>query len=211
MKTLSKLSIVAILFLMSCSNTQVTSSWKADEIPNKNYKKIMVLGIINEKDRTIREQLENELVSNLRSRGYDAKSALEEYGPKAFSKVSEDEIADQLKHSGYDAVLTTVLLDRSKDNHYTPGNVSYRPVGVYYNRFGRYYSTVYDRVYTPGYYTQSTNFFLESNLYDISSGDLIYSVQSQTFDPSSAASLSTDYSKTILKDMRKSGVLPNGN
>lgn len=209
MKTLSLLLFVGISMLMSCSNTQVTSSWKAEEIPSARYKKIMVLGIIQEKDRTIREELENQFVSNLRMQGYDANSALQEYGPKAFLRLKEDEIADQLKNSGYDAVLTTVLLDKSKDQHYTPGSVSYQPVGVYYNRFGRYYSTVYDRVYTPGYYTTNTNFFFESNLYDINSGDLIYSVQSQTFDPSSAANLSAGYSKTILKDMKKSGVLPN--
>jgi hypothetical protein len=207
MKALSILMFTAILSLMSCSSTQVTSSWKAEKLPANKYKKIMVLGIIKEKDRTLREELENQIVSNLKEQGYDASSAMQEYGPKAFSRYKEEEIADKLKNSGYDAVLTTVLLDKSKDQRYTPGNVSYQPVGTYYNRFGRYYTTVYDRVYTEGYYTTSTNFFLESNLYDTKSGDLVYSVQGKAFDPSSASTLGNDYAKTLIKDMKKNDVL----
>jgi len=207
MKALSILMFTTISLLMSCSSTQVTSSWKAEKLPANKYKKVMVLGIIKEKDRSLREELENQIVSNLKEQGYYATSAMQEYGPKAFARFKEEEIADRLKNSGYDAVLTTVLLDKSKDQRYTPGSVSYQPVGTYYNRFGRYYTTIYDRVYTEGYYTTSTNFFLESNLYDTKSGDLVYSVQGQAFDPSSAATLSNDYARTLIKDMKKNDVL----
>ena len=200
--------LIASFILASCGSTQVTSSWKADNIPARQYKKIMVFGIIKEKDRTLREELENALVSELKAKGYDASSALQEYGPKAFSRLTEDEIADRLKNSGYDAVLTTVLLDKSKEQNYTPGNTRYRPAGIY--RFGRYYTTVYDRVYTPGYYTTSTNFFLESNFYDTNTGDLIYSVQSKAFDPSSAATLGNDYANTVIRDMKKKGIIGKG-
>lgn len=207
MKEIPIVLFASLLALASCSSTKVTSSWKADKLQTSQYKKIMVLGIINQKDRTLREELENQLVAKLKLQGYDAHSALVEYGPKAFSKFQEDEIADQLKNSGYDAVLTTVLLDKTKDKNYTPGNVRYQPAGVYYNRFRRYYTTVYDRVYTPGYYTTSTNFFLESNFYSTDTGDLIYSVQSKAFDPSSSVSLSNDYTKMIIKDMKKNGII----
>jgi hypothetical protein len=206
MKTSCILLFAGLILLISCNSTQVTSSWK-DKATTKQYKKIMVLGIIKEKNRTLREQLENEIVSDLKAQGYEASSALQEYGPKAFNRLKEDEIADQLKNSGYDAVLTTVLLDKTKDQHYTPGNVSYQPAGNYYNRFGRYYGTIYDKVYTPGYYTTSTNFFLESNLYDTNTGDLVYSVQSKAFDPESPSALSNDYAKTIIRDMKKNSVL----
>lgn len=202
------LAIASVAFLIAaCGNTQVVSSWKSDNIGKTTYKKIMVLGIINEKDRTTRTEIENAMVSQLNGLGYEAISAMQQYGPKAFEKIDEDAIVDQLENSGFDAVITTSLLDKSKDQHYTPGRVSYQPVGIYYNRFRRYYTTVYDRVYTPGYYTTETNFFLESNMYDLKSGELVYSVQGKTFDPASAAALSYDYAKTIVSDMKKKGVL----
>jgi hypothetical protein len=153
----------------------------------------------------MRQTIENEMVSQLNSLGYSGVSSLALYGPKAFAKVKEDDIANELKSSGFDAVITTTLLDKSKQKNYTPGNVSYTPIGV--RRFGRYYSTVYDRMYEPGYYTTSTNYFLESNLYDLNTSELKYSVQSKAFDPSSSASLAYDYSKKIVKDMQKKKIL----
>lgn len=194
-----------LLILMSCNSTKVTSSWQANDATQNNFHKIIVYGIFNQKDRTMRETVENELVAQLNSLGYNAVSALAEFGPKAFAKVKEDDIANELKTSGFDAVITTTLLNKDKQRDYTPGNVSYTPIGV--RRFGRYYSTIYDRVYQPGYYTTSTNYFLESNLYNLNTSEIKYSVQSKTFDPSSSAQLADDYGKKVIKDMKKKGIL----
>lgn len=199
--------IISGFLLSSCSNTMVVSSWKADKVPSSNYKNIIVLGIINQKDRSLRIELENSMVKQLRNLGYNAVSAMDKFGPKAFNKVNEDSIASELVNSGFNAVITTSLLDKSKEHSYNPGNVRYQPMGIYYNRFGRYYTTIYDRVYTPGYYTTQTNFFLETNLYDLSTKELVYSVQGKSFDPSSASALSIDYSKAIVKDMKSKGIL----
>lgn len=201
------MSVFAVLVLASCSSTQVVSSYKDPSAPQKNYSKILVLGIFQQKDRAFRVESENSLAGRLKSAGYNAVTAMDEYGPKAFDKVPEDQVADKLKSSGYDAVITIALLDKKKDQYYQPGRVSYQPVGVYYNRFGRYYSTIYDRVVDPGYYTTSTDYFLETNLYDISSGNLVYSVQTQSSDPSSAGELANDNSKKIVKDLKDKGVL----
>lgn len=143
----------------------------------------------------------------MKNQGYNAVSAMEDFKPKAFEKVSEDQLAVKLKSTGYDAVITTALLDKTKEENYQPGTARLQPIGIYYSRFGRYYSTVYDRVYTPGYYTTSTDYFLECNLYDIKNGDLIYSVQTKTYDPSSASSLASDNSKKIVQDLKDKGVL----
>lgn len=211
MKTIKFIIPALLLFLISCNSTKITSSWKADDAQKNNYNKIIVFGIFNQKDRSIRDNVETQLVSQLHSLGYNAVSALAEYGPKAFAKLKEEDVAAQLKSSGYDAVLTTVLLDKSKEKDYNPGNVSYQPVGYRYNRFGRYYTTVYDRVYEPGYYTTSTQYFLESNLYDLNSTDLKYSVQSKAFDPSSTSELAANYSKRIVKDLKEKGILMKKN
>ncbi|MBS1495855.1 MAG: hypothetical protein JSU03_09605 [Bacteroidetes bacterium] len=205
MKKLKIFAPVLLMLLISCNSTKVTSSWQADDAVNNTFNKIIVYGIFNQKNRVMRQTIENKIVAQLNSIGYNAVSALAMYGPKAFAKVKEDDIADELKSSGFDAVLTTTLLDKTSQRNYTPGNVTYSPVGLV--RFGRYYSTVYDRVYQPGYYTHSTNFYLESNLYGLRTSDLKYSVQSSSFDPSSFTSLANDYSKKIIKDMLKKNIL----
>ena len=206
MKTLIAILATGII-ISSCSNTQVISSWKSEQAPAQAYKKVLVMGIFNQKNRALRGLIENTMVGQLENLGYHAVSALDVFGPKAFQKMSEDSIASELVNSGYDAVITTSLLDKSKEEHYTPGNVQYHPIGIYYNRFGRYYATIYDRIYQPGYYTSTTNFFLETNLCNLNSKELIYSVQGKTFSPSSSTELSRGYVKEIIKDMKLKGVL----
>lgn len=200
-------AVFAVMIFASCSSTQVISSYKDEKAPVKDYKKILVLGIFQQKDRATRMAMENEMASRLNDLGYKAVTAIDAYGPKAFDKVAEEDIAKKVKAEGYDAVITTAVLDKKNDQAYQPGTVRYQPVAVNYDRLGRYYSTVYDRVYDPGYYTTSTNYFLESNLYDVANGDLIYSVQTQAYDPSSASVLAVDNSKKIIKDLREKGVL----
>ena len=199
--------VFALIFLFSCTSTQVISSYKDEKAPAKQYKKILVLGIFQQKERSVKQETEKQLADRLNSLGYNAVTAMDEYGPKAFEKIPEDQITEKVKSAGYDAVITTAVLDTKKEERYQPGNVRYQPVGMYYNRFGRYYSTIYNRVYDPGYYTESTNYFLETNMYDVNSGDLVYSVQTKAFDPSSTSSMAGDNSKTIVKDMTQKGVL----
>lgn len=195
------------LFAVSCSSTQVVSSYKDQDATARNYKKILVLGIFQQKDRVIREQAEGQLADRLNKLGYTAVTSIQEFGPKSFDKVNEEEVASQLKNSGFDAVITTAVIDKQQSENYQPGRVDIRPVGVVYNRFGRYYSTVYDRVYQPGYYTKSTDFVVETNLYDIKDGNLVYSAQTQSMDPGSANDLAAANSKHVIRDMQAQGVL----
>ena len=201
------LPVLVGILLISCNSTQVISSYKDEKAQINDYRKILVLGIFQQKDRAFRQGTEEELASRLKSLGYNAVTGMDEYGPKAFEKVPEDQIAERVKSGGYDAVITTAVLDKKKQENYNPGNVSYQPVGVQYNRFGRYYSTVYDRVYEPGYYTTSTDYILETNFYDGPSGNLISSVQTKSFDPSSADALAHDNSKRIIQDLQDNGIL----
>jgi hypothetical protein len=196
-----------LIFLFSCTSTQVVSSYKDESAPAKQYKKILVLGLFQQKERSVKQETEKELADRLTGLGYTAITAMDEYGPKAFEKIAEDQITEKVKADGYDAVITTAVLDTKKEERYQPGNVRYQPVGVYYNRFGRYYSTVYNKIYDPGYYTESTNYFLETNMYDVKSGNLVYSVQTKAFDPSSTKNMAGDNSKTIVKDMTEKGIL----
>src|SRR5690606_4934556 len=142
----------------------------------------------------------------LTAKGVKARSAYQVYGPKYFDR-NEKQALRKLRKEGADGVMTIVLLDKTKEKNYVPGTTSFPPIGLYYNRFWRYYTYMYDRIYSPGYYTTNTSYFWESNLYDLTNRKLIYSAQSESFDPASAASLSKEYSRRIMEDMVKKGVV----
>lgn len=208
MKQIKLLLIALPILLTACTSSKLTSSWK-DPGTNKElsrFKNILVVGM-QPNDRQLKEQMENQLTESLKKEGINAKASFDEFGPKAFANMSEDAITNRLKAKGYDGIITIALLDKSKEQDYVPGRVNYTPIGTYYNRFTRYFTTVYDRVYTPSYYTTSTNYFWETNLYDAKEDKIVYSAQSQSFDPSSISSMSKEHGKLIVKDLEKNGLL----
>lgn len=196
-----------LLLLAGCASSRITSAWKASDAGERKYNKILVIGLIKESDRSLQEQMENHLVGDLRELGYNAVSAYSEYGPKGFDKMDEQAAIAKLKSSGVDAVITIVLLDKEKERRYVPGRIMYSPYGYYYSRFWGYYGTLQRRIYEPGYYVTDTRYFWESNLYDLSDQHLVYSVQTQSFAPSSSEALGHEYGQLIVKNMVKNGVL----
>lgn len=199
----SRITIVSVcLILASCSNTKLTSSWKpANASALAPGSKILVLGIIREKDIRLRMQMEGFLVEALKAKGYDAISAYTLYGPKMFGNKDEEAVLGQLRNSGIAEVLTISLLDKARERNYQPG------IAYPYSPFWGYYSYMYGRVYDPGYISVNTRYFWESNLYDVSTKKLLYSIQSESFNPSSAADMGKAYSKIVVKNMTKEGLL----
>ncbi|SMC95008.1 hypothetical protein [Pedobacter nyackensis] len=207
MKKLSWTGYFLLLLLMACSSTKITNWWKAENVAPVTKGKIMVIGLIKEPDRSIQQNIENQLVSGLQNLGYSAMSSLQEYGPKAFNQMNEEAALRKLRSSGVDAVLTIVLLNKQKERNYVAGNIYYSPYGYYSNRWWNYNMTLYNRIYEPGYYVVNTRYFWESNLFDLSTQKLLYSVQTQSFDPSTPESLGKEYGTLIIENMVKNGAL----
>lgn len=203
--------LAALFFLFAgCGpSSYITSSWKSDNAYPKKFKKIVVLGLVRDADRSIREKMEQHIAGDLRDLGYDAVCSCDEYSPKAFEGMSEKDAVAKLRNSGVDAVLTIVLLDKSKERYYTPGMINYSPYYVYHRNFMGYYRTMQTRIYTEGYYTVDTRYFWESNFYDLEKDQLLYSAQSQSFNPNTMESLGHEYGQLIVKDMAKNNILAN--
>jgi hypothetical protein len=201
------LGLTLLLLISGCRSSQITSSWKAPETRPQSYSKILVLALVRDNDRQLQESMEKHLAGDLQNMGHTAISSLQEFGPKAFDNTEEEEALKQLRGSGFDAVVTIVLLDKEKERRYVPGHPYYTPYGIYYNRFWRYRSTLYFRIYEPGYYVTDTRYFWESNFYELEAQKLLYSTQSKSFDPSSTETMGHEYGKLIAKNLVKEGVL----
>jgi hypothetical protein len=199
---MKKITIIAsafIFLLSACHTSKITSTWKAQDASPKNYNKILVLGFIRNADRSIEEKMENHFVGDLQNLGYTAVSSLKEYGPKMFHKIEENEGISKLKNSGFDAVVTIVLLKKERERKYVPP--------TYSNRIWSYRYEIYNRIYEQGYYITSTKYYWESNFYDMNTQKLLYSVQTQSFDPNDAESLGHEYGKMIVKKMVDEDIL----
>jgi hypothetical protein len=199
--------LVLLLVMAGCSTSKITTFWKAPDIQVQQYNKIMVLALVPQREGGLQEKMEDHLVGDLQDLGYNVVSALKEFGPKAFDVSDEEAAIAKLQNSGVDAVITVVLLDKKKESNYVPGRLIFSPYGYYYGHFGGYRAALYHRIYEPGYYVTDTKYFWESNLYEMKTQKLIYSVHTESFDPVNAASLGHEYGILIVNNMVRQQVL----
>jgi hypothetical protein len=210
MKKVIIVGVILSIIAAGCGpSSHLVSSWIPKGISSKPYQKIMVLGLINNPDRTLREKMEQHIAGDLRALGYNAICSCDEFDPKAFEGMDEKQAMQKLANSGIEAVLTIVLLDKTKERYYIPEGAYYSPYFIYHNSFWGYYRTMYNRVYAPGYYEVSTKYFWETNFYSLDPRQLLYSAQSQSFDPGSIQALSHEYGQMITRDMVRKNVLGN--
>ncbi|HSU29117.1 MAG TPA: hypothetical protein VLJ68_12100 [Chitinophagaceae bacterium] len=210
MKRILFAGLLVIILAPGCETSSfITSSWKAPDKQPREYKKILVLGLIGGNDRSVREKMEEHIVGDLKMLGYDAVCSCEEFEPRKFDGMSEKEALARLTGSGIDAVLTVVLLDKKKEKYYTPGRIDYSSYSYYNRNFWEYFNATRNRINNSGYYTTDTKYFWESNFYDLTAAqtEILYSAQSQSFNPASTASLGHEYGQMIVKDMQKNNVL----
>lgn len=201
---------VLMLVFVACNSSKITSSWSAKNANNIRFKKILVLGLLSNKNRGVKDHMEQALVLNLNQYGQNAVAASTVYNPFEFKGLNEGEALAKLQDGGYDAVLTISLINKTSHRSYVPGGwgPGFMP---YYGSFWGYYSFYSPWSWGPGYMGYSTRvntYSFETNLYDVTENNtLVYSAQSDSFDPSSANNLANDYAKTMVKNMQTIGLV----
>lgn len=192
--------------MISCStSTKVVGTWKKSEEKTYDFSKIVILGIAH--DAATRKVFEVAIEERMLADGYVAEGALDFLPPNA----NEDNISPELVTAFFtsakvDAVMTISLLEVDDSRRYVPGTVFFLP---YYNTYTFYdhYMEYYDFVYVPGFYTGELDVFLEANLFDFKTGDLIWSAQTETMDLNSISEIANSFSDVLVDDLLNSKVL----
>ena len=156
-------------YFYSCSSvTDISGTWKKPGTIPQKYTKIAVLGL--SKSRVNNSTIESAVVSNLKQYGINAISGsniltsnfLDSDGDGKVDDGSKEQIAQKLIDAGVDGALVLSLQDVKKSEQYVPGTSFYTPYAGFYG-FNSYYWGAYNTINTPGYYTQTTNYFISSN------------------------------------------------
>jgi hypothetical protein len=160
---------------------------------------------------TLRTLMETHLVNDLKSRGYNAVSALNEFGKGGLSNLEMEETYIRLCNKGIDAVITIALIDRKKEKYYVPARVKYYSNLYYYNRIWNYNTIQADLASANREYAESTQYIWESILFDLQTLSPVFTTQTKTFDPASAESMAHEYGELIVANMVKNKILNKGN
>ena len=188
--------------LLGCGPSQrITSTWmNAEYKQGKPYSKMYIAAFV--KDPHTRAHLEEEMGKAALNNGFQIERSLD-YFPPTFSKTlppAKDAMSDKIKELGCDLTFTITLVDKTSETRYVPGSTGfYGPYMGYGFHFRGFYSYWYPYIYDPGYYVTDKTYFMEGNIFDAKTGMLIWSVQTETLNPSSIEKFSRDLVKMIFE------------
>jgi hypothetical protein len=207
---MKKILIVILIVFAGCGPaTQITGSWKNPKPSRKRFNTIMVAALTQ--DLSARQTVESDLVEALTSSSIKTLKSIDAIQPGFLDEknIDKEELLSKIRKTKVEGILTVSLLNKETENRYVPGTYSYAPVTRYgyYGRFSGYYTTWYPTLTSPGYYVEDEVYFIETNLYDAASEDLIWSAQSQTYDPNGLTQFSKDFAEVVVIKMKQDGVL----
>jgi len=203
------ISIFLLVVMSACTpSQQVINSWKNPDIkPKDHYESIFIIAF--SQDLNAKIAVENELAKVVESRGRKAvkSSSVLTSSFLADTNNTREELTQKIRDAGCDAAFTVVLYDVKTDESYQPATVYYPVEHTFYDSYHRYALYYFDYVEEPGYTITDRTFYFETNFYDIASGEMLSSIQSDAFNPSDIPSLMKGYTKLMLSQLKKEGLI----
>lgn len=199
---------LVFLALSSCSSgVRITGSWSSNKIPGSGYNSVFVTALTQ--NVLARRTVEMHLEDMIQAQGISVFGSFE-IMPTGFkaNEADKEEILSKIKKLGSEAILTVTLLDQTNETRYIPGTTTYSPMGFgYYGRFWSYYNLYNPYMYDAGYYTTDKNYYLEANVYDAGTEEIVWSSQSESTNPSSLDQFSKTFAASIVKRLIKDGII----
>jgi len=202
------LLMITGFILAACSSSKKsTGVWvNKEKAQGKSYHKLFL--IVMTADVEARSVIETDLAAAITSKGYQVVKSIDVLPPVLSDPKmpTKDEVVNKVKETGCDAVFIASLLKKEEDVRYEPGTTAYS-IRPYYSYYSGYYSNWYPTVSTKEYYVKDKTYFMQSNLYDAASEEIMLSVQSEIFDPSSLKLFSGNYTYTLFKQLQKENLI----
>ena len=208
MKSTLLYTLLLAVILSGCASQKITTSWINPEAKSKGpYESIFVMVLAQSNAASF--DIEDRMAETFASRGRKSvvSSSVFPAQLSAAESLSKDEMAEVIKRTGCDAVFIIAVLDVLSVETYNPGT-AYYPMnyGMYGSYYG-YYNHYYPQVYSPGYYSTDKTYYIETNFYDVASDQLLFSIQSEAYNPTSLESWFKEYSYNLIKELKNEGLI----
>jgi hypothetical protein len=210
MKPLPQLltALLVCILLSSCANTKFTKQWVDEDFNKEPYDDILVLAVADKMGN--RQDAENYIVKKLGEAGIDAIPSYDIL-PKT-ETIDREAVARAIDGLQLDAVIVMYATGITEEEYYIPA----RRFGVYsgygyshahYSSFYDYYPHTYTYVYLPGYDNTHSVVTLETSLFDLRSGKMVWSGQSNTFAPDSVDDVIHNITVLTIKELQKKKII----
>ena len=199
-------ALLAIAALVGCHKTSTTipAAWKNPNYAGGAFQKLFVIGVgPHDGDRRLFEDTFAKALS------YEGASAQASWAQLPQSEqLTEEQVLGAIEGGDFDGVVITHLLSVDQEEEYVPPTTRTVPTTHYGHGYYGYYGTSYAVVHEPGYYKTNTTFRIQTNLYSVASGDLVWSGRSDTLNPESLTDVIDSMTAAVAKKLKAEKLLP---
>ena len=193
---------LTLLCVAACTDTTTfTSTWKEPGAQPISPAGKTVAAVFVTSNISQRRAAEDTLAAHLNARGAHAipsYTVMQDYG----GKTDADAAGTQLKQAGAQGVVIMRVVGKEQQVTYTPGTAS-----PYYGGFGPYWGYSWGAAYDPGYLRTDTMVSIETLVYSLETGKLLWASTSRTTNPQDVGSLVNEVADATSKEMAKQGLL----
>jgi len=196
------LSLVALL--SACATTQIEESWTLPGYiaPAPAERKVLIVTLAA--DETVRKAFENNFVQQLDKNGILA-VASHQWLPDG-TKVNRETLRPVVAQNGITSVLVSSLRGVEKSQTYQPPE-QVGPGDNLYRNFDTYMVYSSSGQNEPGTYVEMTEYLLESNLFNVKSEKLSWSVKTRTTEQATLKEGVESIVNAVMKQAAKDKVL----
>jgi hypothetical protein len=197
-------SMIVFLGASACSvrTTDLTDSKTWPENRSGEISKILVVGVSD--NHSVRNLYEREMQERLQKRGVVVMRSLDKMPKDAV--IEREAFETYFQSEGIDAVLVSQVIDVENVGVYSEG-YEYGQPPVALNSYYDYYTNAYYNVSEPGHFDYAKILKVESNMFDVSSEQLIWQCHSKSFNKENAEKVVGDLTKLLSKAMVEDGVV----
>ncbi len=188
---------VLSVFIAACANTKVTQSWHEENL-NKSYKHPMIIGISD--SQQTRQIFEKHFAAELKKVNVAAIPSYKLINSK--QKMNRETVIKAVRGTDIDAVFVTYLVSSEQEikNHESPLSQGYSG-DVESSRMS-------DTLVSTRGRTSSTEIVtLKTDLYDVQTKSLVWSMLTRTVAPESIDEVVTDVTALLIEQMRSDDLI----
>ena len=227
---------VAVLFSVTActSSSNLLGSWNSKDSAPRKYHKLYVMALFPNMETRV--AAEEAIAEALNAKGIRARVSHDEFPmvgkvDELMGMARDSSMIENLKQGfrekvakkGADGLMMISAYDVQKVKEYHSGGPSITVAGPAYGYYPNGYNseaasfghgTYYDyygyqvaTVQSKGYYTTSATYFLQTNIYDVGTEQLIYAAQSKTVNYKDLGDEAAKLASIIADDVAEKGVL----
>ena len=186
--------VLCAVFVTGCASRPI-AEWQASDYAGP-IDNVLIIGA--SPTETTRRLFEDTFVRELEAAKVRAISSAALM--PAHLTITRSTVEAAIEGEDVDAVLVTRLLGVEEQEQYRPP--TYYP---HYRRYYGYYS--HALTYEPGYYEKYKIVKLETNVYDTTTRELVWSMQSQSIDPSTPQEVIENQIGLVIERLSERGLL----